>query len=119
MKNLMKSQVPDMKREPFGPVNDSSYRVENTAAQQKTQRTDRVPGKCPCSLSRYFGGEQRRPGRNEDCIEMCIRDRYQADGGGWTFPVPVPGKRTGLPIRQARLQAQDVYKRQAVIIVRK
>ena len=37
MKNLMKSQVPDMKREPFGPVNDSSYRVENTAAQQKTQ----------------------------------------------------------------------------------
>ena len=38
-------------------------------------------------------------------FRSCRRAWYQADGGVWTFPVPVPGKRTGLPIRQAGLQA--------------
>ena len=47
--------------------------LEENADEWIEWSTDRVPGKCPCSLSRYFGGEQRRHGRNEDCIAAFQR----------------------------------------------
>lgn len=56
------------------------YQLEQLDDPSKSNEKDcfikpneRLPGKCPCSLSRYFGGEQRRPGCNEDCIAAFQR----------------------------------------------
>ena len=47
--------------------------LEEHADEWNEWQSKRLPGKCPCSLSRYFGGEQRRPGRYENGLAAFQR----------------------------------------------
>ena len=52
------------------------------------------------------GGYSRIEGTNEAFIHrLYIKASKKHKGGAWISPVPVPGKRTGLLIHQAGLQA--------------